>query len=599
MRRLGGDVVALAGAVALAGFVAQGCGGGGGHHNTTTTVTGTSSLSGTAAQGAAIANAKITIKDANGRTRTGTTGSDGTYTIDVSGTVQPLLVKIDLTSGTSIFSVAALGSGVCNVTPLTDLVVQSYFQVLGTTAATAFLTPTSATPYPSAVQVQTIEKVVVAMVARTLQANGLDPTQTSLFTTTFTANGSGIDAVLDQTTVSGSSVTITSGGTVQTSTVSASSSTGQVTITTTTTSGGSSSSSTTSTSVPVTSDFQAAVNGVTTTLTQFAGAINSKGASLAESDITPFLASNFKHESKNGTQFADEIVTNFRGATCTVAVTGVNSFDDTTKIADVSFTLFVTPSGASTAIPQPVRMTFQLVSGSWLFLGDQRIANVQIQTEARSTQTGSSTTNSPDVNVDVSAIQSTVTGCSVTGGPFSSTALTKGNTNSKTITPNPGGASSFLVQDDFFAFQPLAASSLPAPGTAFSVTVQPASGSAVTYTNVSNGITTEFPNVTAPTTHSVAAVVGQNVTVSWTLPKTFAISTIQINAHVSDSTGSQFEFSATNAVGGNVLAPNATSAVLAFPSNMPGSGNAITSADITLSFTGTNGERSYLDYQLP
>jgi len=50
-----------------------------------TTPSGGATLSGTAAHGAPIANAAVTVKDRNGASRTGTTGVTGKYSVDVGG----------------------------------------------------------------------------------------------------------------------------------------------------------------------------------------------------------------------------------------------------------------------------------------------------------------------------------------------------------------------------------------------------------------------------------------------------------------------------------------------------------------------------------
>ena len=54
------------------------------------------SLSGTAATGAAIANATVTVKDSSGTTVTATTDAMGNYSIDVTGLAAPFMVKVDL-----------------------------------------------------------------------------------------------------------------------------------------------------------------------------------------------------------------------------------------------------------------------------------------------------------------------------------------------------------------------------------------------------------------------------------------------------------------------------------------------------------------------
>lgn len=80
----------VAGLLALASlFALNGCGGGGGGGEAAPTPTPTSTISGTAAVGAPLAGATVTVKDAQGTSRTGTTAANGSYSLDSSGLTPP------------------------------------------------------------------------------------------------------------------------------------------------------------------------------------------------------------------------------------------------------------------------------------------------------------------------------------------------------------------------------------------------------------------------------------------------------------------------------------------------------------------------------
>jgi hypothetical protein len=126
-------------AVAAATLVA--CGGGGAGDSGTTAPTSTSTnptpasvstyLDGTAAYGAPLALAKVTITDANGKTVTVTASDTGTYKADVTGMKAPLLVTATAESGDAVrvyralvgSDLAAGSTGHANVTQLTDAIV--------------------------------------------------------------------------------------------------------------------------------------------------------------------------------------------------------------------------------------------------------------------------------------------------------------------------------------------------------------------------------------------------------------------------------------------------------------------------------------------
>lgn len=91
-------------------------------------------ITGLAASGAALANATVTAKCTSGLPVSGTTGADGTFSIELSGgqTVPCLLQVI---SGTVTLHGFAAEAGHINITPLTDLVIS---RALGSDAAAAF-----------------------------------------------------------------------------------------------------------------------------------------------------------------------------------------------------------------------------------------------------------------------------------------------------------------------------------------------------------------------------------------------------------------------------------------------------------------------------
>src|SRR5437016_4555279 len=87
-------------------------------------------LSGVAATGHPIAAATVTLKDSAGTTKTATTDSAGKFTLDLAGVVAPFLLKVDLATGTSLYSVGSQ-VGVVNIHPLTDLIIELWYKVQG------------------------------------------------------------------------------------------------------------------------------------------------------------------------------------------------------------------------------------------------------------------------------------------------------------------------------------------------------------------------------------------------------------------------------------------------------------------------------------
>ena len=155
------------------------------------------SLSGVAAVGAPMAGATVTLVDAAGHTYTTTAGADGSYSFsDLSGVVAPFQLQATATMGEADVTHFALvpsnsANAVANVTPLT-------------TAVTALISPTDIPVPLSASQLAAISSsdisgatskvntVIAPLVAGLNLPTNFDPLQS-----TFTANGTGADLLLD------------------------------------------------------------------------------------------------------------------------------------------------------------------------------------------------------------------------------------------------------------------------------------------------------------------------------------------------------------------------------------------------------------------
>lgn len=197
-------------AVAAATLVA--CGGGGGASDSGTKTPATSTtptatyLDGTAAYGAPLAQAKITITDANGKTVTVAAGDNGTYKADVTGMKAPLLVTATAESGDTVrvyhalvsTDVAAGSTGHANVTQLTDAIVALASSDGSTPGEFASADKLKALDPARLQKAQELVKTIVKDVATATGNTSYDPV-----TVTFTADGtSSGDKLLDMVKLS-------------------------------------------------------------------------------------------------------------------------------------------------------------------------------------------------------------------------------------------------------------------------------------------------------------------------------------------------------------------------------------------------------------
>jgi hypothetical protein len=186
------------------------CGGGGGGGGDSTPAVTSTTFSGTAATGKALANAAVTITCAAGTGSTTTTAT-GTYSTAIASVTLPCALKAAGTDGTVLYSVTTAtptgpNTQTANITPLTQLMVASlagaepasFFANFNATTAAA-VTPTSV----AAAQTSVLGLLTQAGVSTT----GV----TDLIVGALTAgSGSGYDGVLDalQTQLAGSGTTL-------------------------------------------------------------------------------------------------------------------------------------------------------------------------------------------------------------------------------------------------------------------------------------------------------------------------------------------------------------------------------------------------------
>lgn len=177
------------------------CGGGGGSPDPIASAPPAppvASLSGVAAVGAAVADATVTLTDANGRTLRTTAAADGRYRFeDLTGYVAPFQIQASGALGEAVVTLNTLvatapsGAGIANITPLTN-------------AIAALVMPSELPTTMSAAQLQAISPAAVAAASARVQAViaplagalGL-PASFDPMSTPFTANGTGADLLLD------------------------------------------------------------------------------------------------------------------------------------------------------------------------------------------------------------------------------------------------------------------------------------------------------------------------------------------------------------------------------------------------------------------
>ena len=555
------------------------------------------SLSGTAAVGAPLTNATITVKDRNGVSTTGTTGADGKYSVDVSTLTAPFLLKVTAAGNPDRYSVGSQ-AGIVNLTPLTDMVVRNYYRARGLDVATVFTALSSTDPIPTTDEVALLVNQTKNLVARSLEGNGVDADGYNFMTTAFDANNAGVDAVLASSTLTDNGTTMTltviSGGTTQTSLVTANAGTSIVTAATTVTNGANTAASASSTLVPSTSNALTALAGANATLTQLKNTVNANGAALTNANLTALIAPGALWEGLSGTQFPGQLAGDLRGKTIVTLSAGeIVSYDDVNKIIDVGM-LFV-ESTATGLVEAKLTMRFKQVGPSWLLYGNQQLGEIGFSVDSQIDHDNLNPTGlaTKQVSADVRVPQGMLNlaaGVSVTCPTlltlFNNTPILQSGTNIATFHPTTNPADDFTVTYDVFFVKAANLANYPPPGTVCTITMTPVGAGAppVSYQVVTGGTTTETTTLTTtPGGFTIAAVSGQTVAMTWTLPTTFQITEIRTAANVQ------------NALNGNTIVnevthgPTAILGSVSIPTTVGGLPTSQTT--INLSYRGPNGER--------
>jgi hypothetical protein len=382
--------------------------------------------------------------------------------------------------------------------------------------------------------------------------------QFNMITSAFNANDTGFDKVLDQTTetVSSGQVTelqVTDGTTTQTSTLTYNTSANAFTINSTTTNG----TVTTTSSIPgvaSTSAQQSAQNAITALLTSLANTINNKGSVLAPADVTPFLASNFLDGGLGQSLYATAFVNSVSGATgLQFQVTNWANVNLTNGVARLTLVLNFMEGGVAQTATMPY--FFELSGSSWLIRGNQQIITVgnngslALENNSQGNVPSGSPGKSTVVEAAFSAPENplgtpTVTGGTVTGGTNATPPSVGTNLfNATSVPARSQEVDSGITYDDWSIDSSQLTIALPsATPFRFNVTCTSAaalaaclpSGATVSYTFPVNGFTNESISITSPGAGALSSVVGKTLSVSSTLPKSFAVAQINLEAFTYD-----------------------------------------------------------------
>lgn len=340
------------------------CGGGGSSSSTPvsppTPVATTKTVTGIAAGGAALSGATVTIKDAKGTTKTATTAQDGTFTIDVTALTAPILFKVTGQLGGSVayhsvlLTTPAGGANAnVNITPLTEAVLAL---LVGSDPESFYQTPVLSTLTDAAL---TAAKTSMAtLLAGSFTSAGV-ATGSDMISTPFTANGSGLDKVLDslqiQSTVSSSGavlVVVTNNADGSSASLSGSTITGTVS----------------SATVPD-------LSGISSLLTN----LNTALANPTTTNLAPLVDTNFLQNSSTALQFENALISLGAGANFGTQLIQGCKVGIAPLVCRIASTVTLAGSAGSYVYALNV---VQESNGQWKFYGNQQQYEIDFQPQS-------------------------------------------------------------------------------------------------------------------------------------------------------------------------------------------------------------------------
>lgn len=554
------------------------------------------SLSGTAATGGPMAGVTVTLKDSAGNTVTTVTSASGSYSLNTTGLTAPFLLQTTAPGGASLYSVSAdLGTAtVANLTPLTDLIVRSWYALHNVSAETAFADP-AGHPAPTVQQASSVAATVLSLMQLALNnghAGIVAPLE--LIEKPFVADHTGLDGVLDITSIvygSGARLNLSSGATHQTSIITYDAGSGSITAASTTydvSDFTTNSTSLLSAVIPLQTAQGDALNAITALLNGLANLVNSRGTSLTTADLAGRLDPILVNDGLNRDQFAADMVATFnKGQTLALVVKGIKRLELVNGSAEVEVLVSETAAGQTST--DDTSFFFHRVNGVWMLAGNNHYGRIRLFAGARTDQGALPNASYEAVDVDVKTPQ----------GSFSAVRVV--SLGGDILRLSPGAAvvdDSGAILDSFQASTgPLPGSSLPPAGSLYQVIMTSTAGGATSA--LANGVpvnsfTTEPVPLTTPTGSTLAdAHLGGSLNVSWNLPTTYAVRQIELSALV--FTGSQGGQPASQCESPHsVTGPSATSGTISVPATC--NGKPVASVNVNLTITGVDGERSQTVY---
>lgn len=553
-------------------------------------------VKGTAAVGAPIVDAEVVLKDHTGREVSTRTTANGTFSLDTTVLSPPYLLQVRSTGAANVLYSASdttARGGVINVTPLTDLIVRSWYRLSENNIDTSFQNAgTSNWPAPASIDL--IGNVYASSLSIWLERAGVDSDTFSPVSTEFAADSSGADRVLDLLTIHDHEhLTLSDDDIVQRIALTYDVSNGRLTATSAIESPQGTSGAAYGTVVPQSAEQQTAAQAISVRVATLGEKISERGPALTADDLLPFLSPSLLHDGLDRASYAAALATAERGKNQTCGLAQVASLAGNPLVAEVIVRCVSAPAETSQITER--RYWFSDASDGWSIEGNQRLARLNVRAELLNMQ-GAATSQGALLKVAASAlapaggVQDVVV--RGTGTAAEGISLVPQSASALQLAPAPETVLA-IERERFLGSIVGSAHLFDSLGYDFHLTS--AAGEKAQYTVQGVAYTTEPVSiVNLDGSALVDARLGEPLQVQWSLPGTFAVANVQLEALVFTSA----DPSATTPdciITGPSLAAAATTGTITIPAECNGSSPARVQLHVIV--TGTAGERTVAVYE--
>lgn len=552
-----------------------------------------SEVTGTAAIHGPLVDAEVVLRDQAGRTARTRTAADGTFTLDTSSMSPPYVLQVKpARGGDALYSASDTmePGGVINVTPLTNLIVRSWYRLKESDIDVSF-DRGGTDSWPTPIAVNLISNIYTSSLEPWLQRAGLAETFSPI-STQFLANGTGIDNLIDRLAIHNEQqLVVEESDLAQEVTITYDASNGVLAASSSIESPQGASKRVLRTIVPLVENQQRAVEAISAQVAALADTISERGDALTTDDVLPFLSQTLLHDGLDREQYAAALVTFERGKGSACNLQQVESLSGTPLVAEVIVRCRSPLEARSRVVDRLYRLS---EATDWLIEGNQRLARLDVRPELIHRQ--GAATQGVLLRVSASALAPAGEVANVVvhgpGAAAGGTVLVPVQATQLQLAPAPDTTLT-IERERFFASVEGAASSFGPMQYEFHLTS--AAGEEVQYAVRSSTYTTEAVSVVNLSGSALRdARLGEPLQVEWTLPGTFAAASVQLQVLLFTS-DDEAAAEPDCVIDGPALPGTATSGAITIPAQCEGSTPVRVQLNVIV--TGAAGERTVAAYE--